>query len=221
MRLYELTWGPFPRRVVIYLAEKGITDIERVPLDVLTGEHKNPDFLRKNPLGQLPVLEVQPDIHISQSLPIIEYLEERFPEPNLIGSTPLERARTRELIALIADTYAFFSSYAKHASPAMAGFVEQHAQFAAAYRREYLAALKSLEIVASGAQFLCGERLTIADCIFFSSAQFAHLFYDVELPEDCSKLRTHYGRFSARRSAQPASFPDSVYPSAKIPRSAR
>jgi hypothetical protein len=51
MKLYELTWGVYPRRVIIYLAEKGVSDIERVPLDFLRGENRQPEHLVRNPAG--------------------------------------------------------------------------------------------------------------------------------------------------------------------------
>ena len=58
MRLYEFDWGIYPRRVLVYLAEKGITDIELVPVDAMNGENHQPPFLALNPSGTVPVLEV-------------------------------------------------------------------------------------------------------------------------------------------------------------------
>src|SRR5205823_682233 len=80
----------------VYLAEKGIT-IPCQQVNIVTGENRNAEFLKKNPLGGLPVLELDDGSHLTESLAIIEYLEDLHPAPPMIGTTPLERARVRAL----------------------------------------------------------------------------------------------------------------------------
>src|SRR6185503_16232025 len=93
MKLYDENMpAPNPRKVRIYLAEKGITvPTERVRM--MKREHKAPEFLAKNSLGQLPVLELDDGTFLSESVAICRYFEEMMPEPPLFGRSTLERAQ--------------------------------------------------------------------------------------------------------------------------------
>ena len=96
MKVYDFVGAPNPKKLRVYLAEKGIT-IPCQQVNIVTGENRNAEFLKKNPLGGLPVLELDDGSHLTESLAIIEYLEDLHPTPPMIGTTPLERARVREL----------------------------------------------------------------------------------------------------------------------------
>jgi glutathione S-transferase len=91
MILHDLAAGMSPRRVRIFLAEKGIS-IERREVDAAGGANSTPDFLRLNPLGKLPVLELDDGTSIAESLAICRYLETLNPDPPLMGRTPREVA---------------------------------------------------------------------------------------------------------------------------------
>ena len=94
MKIYDFTQAPNPRKVRVYLAEKGI----QVPLqkvDLMAGEQRSPEFLRINPLGGVPVLELDDGTLIPESLAILEYFEELYPAPPLMGTDPVARARVR------------------------------------------------------------------------------------------------------------------------------
>ena len=93
MRLYN-SIGPNPRVVRMFMAEKGI-DIPKVEVDLMKGENRGGEHLKRNPHGQMPTLELDDGSFLAEILPICEYLEEKHPSPPLIGSTPEERARTR------------------------------------------------------------------------------------------------------------------------------
>ena len=92
MKLYDLKAGMNPRRVRIFLAEKGVT-IPRVEVDMAGGENRRAPFLTINPMGTMPVLELDDGTHLSESMAICRYIEELHPQPNLFGATPLERAQ--------------------------------------------------------------------------------------------------------------------------------
>ncbi|HYC23206.1 MAG TPA: glutathione S-transferase N-terminal domain-containing protein, partial [Candidatus Bathyarchaeia archaeon] len=96
MKIYDFVGAPNPKKLRVYLAEKGIS-VRLEPVDIITGANRKPEFLAKNPLGGLPVLELDDGTHLPESLAIIEYFEELHPTPPMIGSTPLERARVRAL----------------------------------------------------------------------------------------------------------------------------
>src|SRR6266436_1109752 len=96
MKIYDFVGAPNPKKLRVYLAEKGLR-IPFEPVNIVSQENRKPEFLKKNPLGGLPVLELDDGSHLTESLAIIEYLEELHPEPPMIGRTPRERARVREL----------------------------------------------------------------------------------------------------------------------------
>ena len=93
MKLFS-SIGPNPRVVRMFIAEKGI-EIPVEPVDVMSGENRREPYLQKNPAGQLPCLELADGSRLSEITAICEYLDEKYPEPSLLGSTPEERAKTR------------------------------------------------------------------------------------------------------------------------------
>lgn len=93
MKLYT-SIGPNPRVVKMFMAEKGI-DLDRIEVDLRSGENRKAPYLAVNPAGQTPALELDDGTHITEITAICEYLEEHTPNPPLIGTTAEERANTR------------------------------------------------------------------------------------------------------------------------------
>jgi glutathione S-transferase len=198
---------PHPRRVIIYLAEKGIRDIERIPLDFFRGENRQAEHLARNPAGTVPVLEISQGVFIRQSTAILEYLEEVYPRPNMIGATPEDRAFTRDLMSLINESTQFFGSYVTHASPLFAAMIEQKRDAANAAWEFYRQRVTALDRMVNGDEFLNAVGPTIADCALASLVGFAKDFYDVAIPPDCGHIIDWYARFSVRPSAAPPEYP--------------
>ena len=128
MKLYDFPQSPNCRKVRMYLAEKGLSvPLQRINL--LAGEQSSPEFLRRNPFGAVPILELDDGTVIPESLVIIEYFEELYPEPPLLGRDPLTRALVRawerrcELGVFLQATRRFL-----HSSPFFAARVEQNPQ---------------------------------------------------------------------------------------------
>src|SRR5258708_20728825 len=94
MRLFLANMAPYPRRVTLYLNEKRII-LDRQEVDLRGMENRSPDFLAKNPAGNVPVLELNDGSYLPQSGALIEYLEELYPAPPMIGRPPDERAQVR------------------------------------------------------------------------------------------------------------------------------
>ena len=92
MKLYEFKAAPNPRRVRIFLAEKGI-EVPTVQVDLQNREQHTPEYLARNAMGGVPTLELDDGSHISESVAICRYFEELQPEPHLMGSTPEEAGR--------------------------------------------------------------------------------------------------------------------------------
>src|SRR5260221_14611737 len=91
MRLYDLKTGTNTRRVRIFLAEKGVK-LPTVEVDMMKGENKGPDYLSKNPMGTMPLLELDDGTQLAESVAICRYIEELHPERPLFGTTPVGRA---------------------------------------------------------------------------------------------------------------------------------
>ncbi len=173
MKLYTASFSPSPRRVHIYLDEKGL-DIERVFLDMMKGEHRAPAFREeKNPLGKLPVLELDDGRVLTESMAICEYLEELYPEPPLIGADPWQRARTREasriaeLGCMVGAGQAF-----QHSSPFFANRFKQSPDTAEGGRKLFGAFLRRIDGLLAERPWLAGDMFTVADITAICAVDF-------------------------------------------------
>jgi glutathione S-transferase len=173
MKLYDFPYAPNPRKLRVYLAEKGLS-IPRETVNLLQGEQNTPAFLAKNPTGGLPVLELDDGTCLRESLAIIEYFEELHPEPPMIGTTPLERAQVRAIertadLGLLGGVARVF-----HNTLSVLPGRQPNPEIAAIARRDlerpagYFASL-----LGDGRDFLAGDRVTIADCTAFAAMEFA------------------------------------------------
>ena len=218
MKLYQSDWSPYPRRVLIYLAEKGIDDIDRVFVDLMERENHQPKILTLNPSGKIPILVVTPEVVIRQSTSILEYLEEKYPQPDMIGSTPEARAMTRDLMYMVNDYFLLLSYYFSQRSPLFATTFEQKPDAATAFYAAYQRSIREIEQTIGDDEFLCGKRPTIADCMMFASAQYADRVYGEPLPEDCPKLQAFYVNFEQRPSVAVPEYPELLLRLAPLPR---
>ena len=118
MKLYDLKTGTNTRRVRIFLAEKGVK-LPTVEVDMMKGENKSPDYLSKNPMGTMPLLELDDGTQLAESVAICRYIEELHPERPLFGTTPIERALIEmwnwrmelELLRPITDNFLHSSAF--------------------------------------------------------------------------------------------------------------
>jgi glutathione S-transferase len=201
MKLYDFVGAPNPKKVRVYLAEKGIT-IPLVPVDIVTGENRKPDFLAKNPMGGLPVLGLDDGSHLTESLAIIEYLEELHPEPPMIGKTPRERARVRELERLCElAVLSPIAQYFQNSHPFMAGRLKQSPDAAENARSRLNTSLKVLDGIIGSSPFVAGAKPTIADCTLFASIGFAE-FAQAPIDGGLKNVFRWYETFKQRPSAQ-------------------
>jgi glutathione S-transferase len=200
MKVYDTPLAPNPRRVRWFMAEKGITDVEVVTLNLMTGDHKTPDYIAKAGLPNVPMLEMDDGTCITESLAICRYLESRYPEPNLFGRTPEEVAViemwTRRVEMMIATPLMIG---VRHTHPAM-GRLEQQVPVIGEHNIESgRRALKLLDHRLSESEWLGGERLTIADIVAFVGIDFGRMI-KFRAPEDL----THVARWAEVMRARPA-----------------
>jgi len=167
VRLYTASFAVNPRRVKIYLVEKGLADaVEQVKLNMLEGEHRTPEFRTKNPLGKLPVLELDDGRILTESSAITTYLEALHPDPPLWGGTDpwrrakvLEAERLAELGLLYPAGIAF-----QHTSPFFAKRMTQSADAADGARKQFAKFVHRFDgILASGQPWLAGDEFSMAD----------------------------------------------------------
>jgi glutathione S-transferase len=201
MKLYDFMGAPNPRKVRVYLAEKGI-DVPTEQVDIMTGQNRTPEFLaKKNPLGGLPVLELDDGTCLTESLAIIEYLEELHPSPPLLGSSPLERARVREAericeIGVLSNIGTIF----QNTHPFFAGRITQVPQAAENARVRLNNALRVVDARLAKTPFVAGNKPTIADCTLLAALDFAS-FGGIEIDPSLEHIKRWHGEFKQRPSA--------------------
>jgi glutathione S-transferase len=200
MKLYVFAGAPNPKRVLVYLGEKKL-DIPMETIDIVSGQNRTPEFLRINPLGGVPVLALDDGTHLSESLAIMEYLEELNPNPPMLGKTPLERARVREVERICElGVLSAVATVFQNTHPFMAGRLKQSPDAAANARNRLDFNLKALDARIDGKPFVAGEQPSIADCTLFAALSFAE-FAGITLDPAYANLTRWYEHFKQRPSA--------------------
>jgi glutathione S-transferase len=202
MKFYDSV-GPNPRIVRMFMAEKGI-DIEKQTVDLRGGENRQEPHLKRNPMGQMPTLELDDGSYLAEITAICEYLEERNPNPVMIGSTAEERAECRmwtrrvdlnicELMAMgyrFGEGLKFFEKRIPVAPEASPGL-----KMIAANRLQWL------NEQMAGKDYLCGKRFTLADIFLFGWLEFGNQVGQPLDPAN-SNIAAWMARVGARPSAK-------------------
>ena len=201
MKIYGHRSYGNPRRVAIFLDEKGV-DLPFEPVDLRAGAHKTPDFLAKNPAGQVPVLELDDGTCIAETQAICRYLEDLYPEPNLMGVDSLERA----LIEMWQRRVEFgvFSSgryYVRHCTRMGSRLEPVQIPAWGELNREWAPEqMQSLDRRLAKSRFLSGERFSVADITLIFALQGVTARGGVSVPDDCEGLKRWLRDVSARPS---------------------
>jgi len=203
MKLYnEDNPAPNPRKVRIFLAEKGISvPMERVRM--MRREHKAPEFMKKNSLGQVPVLELDDGTCLSESLAICRYLEELNPDPALFGRNPLERAQTEMWIRRA--EFRLWNPMGQvwiNADPRTAAVNPNQFKDYGEHSKKIVAnAMRWIDReLSDGREFLVDSYYSMADIVLLCGVDFAK-FVNMEMPDDAPHLKAWHARVSARPSA--------------------
>lgn len=202
MILYDTKVAPNPRRVRIFLAEKGI-EVPMVQVDLGKMEHKQADYSKINALQRTPSLVLDDGTVITESIAICRYFEELHPEPNLfgrgaVGCATVEMWRRRVELHLMMPTAMVF----RHTHPAMAALeVPQIAEVATTNRPRVLDFLKVLDERLAETRWLAGEDYSIADVDGLVAMDFLRLAR-IQPPAELANLARWHGELSARPSAK-------------------
>jgi glutathione S-transferase len=175
MKLYTSSRAPNPRRVLMFMAEKGIGDIRLVQVDLGKGEHRDEAFTALNPMAQVPVLELPDGRTLAETRAICTYLEGLYPNPNLMGEDFEERAFI-EMMDRRCELQLFLriANAIRHTHPGLAVLERpQFADFGATQADKVRETAHWLDGVLADRDFVAGERFTIGDITAFCALEFA------------------------------------------------
>jgi len=202
VKLIDQAQAPNPRRVRIFLAEKGIT-VPTEQVNLIKLEHRSPELTALNPLQQVPILILDDGTAISESVAICRYFEEQQPEPPLFGRTPMERVlvemwqRRMELALFFSVAQCF-----RHSHPAMAELEKpQIKEWAEVNRSRVLTLLSWLDEELAGRRYIAGDEYTIADITALVAIDFMKRAR-IDRPTDLKNLARWYEEVSSRPSAK-------------------
>ncbi len=208
MKLYDCQTAPNPRRVRIFLVEKGV-DIPKTEVSILEGENLKPEYLAVNPRGLLPTLELDDGSRIDETVAICRYIEETHPEPNLMGRDALEKAqieswqRRMEFDGLNPTGEMFRNSFDPFKNRGLPGLdnVQAIPELAARGKGGVQRFYERLEQRLSQSPYIAGERYTIADITALCVVDFAS-FAKMSIPEANTNIKRWHADVSARPSAK-------------------
>lgn len=203
MKLYDSHRAPNPRRVRWVMAEKGIEDVEIVPIDIMAGEHKKADYRAKVGVPHVPALELDDGTCISESVAICRYLEALYPEPNLFGHD----AREQAVIEMWTRRCEFYLANpimlnVRLTHPALAAIEASQVPQVADYNR--VAAerfMRTLDRHLADREFIAADRFTIADVVSAVGLDFARLI-KYRPPEELTNLARWLDACRARPAAK-------------------
>ena len=201
MKLFN-SMGPNPHVVRMFIAEMGI-DIETIEIDLMGGENRQNSYLKKNPSGQLPALQLDDGSFLAVITVICEYLDEINGHTELIGTNPQERAETKmwtrridlQIIEPLTNGFRYAEGYdlfkdRLHLIPEAANDLKAIAQ-------ERLTWLdKQLE----GKEFICGDRFSLADIMFYCFLHFGSTVGQ-SINQDNTNIVSLYEKIGMRESS--------------------
>ena len=202
MKLYTYTGAPNPRRVHIFLAEKGI-QIPFEQVDIMKRENKSAEFVANvNVMGAVPALELDDGSHIAESVAICRYLEALHPDPPLFGRDPREQGLVEMWIRRIELNFMVpVGMVWIHGNPLTKAVVkEQIPEVAAQYRKVVERYFGFLDEQLAGRRFLAGDAFSVADIGALCTMDFADSFNDLRPGPE----HEHVGRWRTEVSARPS-----------------
>jgi glutathione S-transferase len=201
MKLYDAKSAPNPRRVRVFIAEKGLT-IPTVEVDLNAKENHTAEFRAKNPVGGVPVLELDDGTCIAESVAICRYFEGIQPDPPLMGTDAKDRAVVEmwqrrmelEIFQPIANVFVHTHEWFKGRRP-------QVPEYGEACRKHALARIGWLDEVLATRPYVAGDRYTIADITALVGVDWGRVT-KTRVPPECTRVLAWHERVSSRPSAK-------------------
>ena len=201
VKLYDSTLAPNPRRVRIYLAEKGIK-VPTVQIDIGKAENRAAEYLKKNPMGGVPILELDDGSFLAETIAICRYFEELNPNPPLFGTDARDKAfvemwqRRMELNLFSMATGAFRNTHAF-----FKGRIPQVPEYGQVCKDAAIKQLEWLDGELAGRKFIAGDRYTVADITALCGIDFGRIS-DIRIQPGHKNLTRWHEEVSARPSAK-------------------
>ena len=195
--------APNPRRVRLFLAEKGVTIPEvRVPLR--EGAHKSSEHRARNPAGQVPTLELDDGTYLSETVAICRYLDSLYPDPPMFGRTALEQAQVDQWIRRVElQLMTPVAMFWRHAHPRTAGLLTQFKDFGESNRETARRSMLWFDGQLGGRDFLATADYTMADITLLTTVDFAQ-WIGLETPAEAANLQAWRERVMRRPARHPA-----------------
>ena len=200
--------GPNPRMVRMFMIEKGV-ELEFLEHDVLGAENRKPPYTDKNPGGQMPALELDDGSVLAETVGICEYLEELHPSPALVGTTPQERAETRMWTRRVEQKITDNMYNGFRFSEGLERFKDRMRclpEAADGLKAVAQDGLAWLDALMDGKEYVCGDRLTIADLVLYCCMDFA-AGVGQSLDPSLPNISAWFARIDARPSAKTSLHP--------------
>jgi glutathione S-transferase len=204
MKLFIAPRAPNPRRVLMFLAEKGV-QLPLQAMDLNAQEHKSAAFRAKSPLARIPALELDDGRVLTETRAICTYIEGLHPEPNLMGVDATERAFI-EMADRRVEWYLLLpiGHWIRHTHPGLAPLEQpQFPDFGRSQGEKLLETVAWLDSELQRQPWIAGERFTIADITAFCAIEFAKLMRLNAGAQGFAALQAWRDRVAARPSAAP------------------
>lgn len=200
MKIYSSKFAPNPRKVLIYLKEKGITDIEIIDLDLAKLEHKTPEYMAIAPNSRVPALQLDDGTVILETTAMCRYLECLYPDPNMFGESPMEIASIEMWYSRVSFELMMPLMHGfRHTHPHMSAMEEQNEAYGLAQRKLGVKQLKNYDKIMESREFIAGDRFTYADLQMVTSLQFLVRLNKLNI-EDYKNLNDYILEVSSRPS---------------------
>lgn len=201
MKIYEMKVAPNPRRVRIFLAEKGINDLEFVEMDVQAGANLTEEFKRKSPMTKIPVLELDDGTCISETVAICRYFEETHPKPSLMGKTAVEKAQI-EMWQRLCDFYFMMPTGMcfQHVSGYFKDRMNPVKEWGEECRTKIFEFMDLLDQHLESNEYVAGNTFSIADITALCTMDFNKV-NSIRVSDQHPNLKRWYDQVSSRPSA--------------------
>tara|TARA_Y100001970_G_scaffold126602_1_gene156554 strand:+ start:1768 stop:2358 length:591 start_codon:yes stop_codon:yes gene_type:complete len=189
-----------PRKVRMFIAEKNISDIEIINIDLMSGEHKTPEYRAIAPNSRIPALELDDGTVIMESTAICRYIESLYPEPNLFGESAIEIASIEMWQARIYNELMIPLAMAfRHLHPGMSNMEIQNKDYGETQKNIGIKSLKYFDTVLSESKFVAGDRFTFADIQMITTTDFFIGLNRLSMG-DYPQIKRHFNLMSERSS---------------------
>ncbi len=204
MRILETSTAPNPRRVRMFMAEKGLLDkAEFVQIDIQKGENLTPEYAAKNPMKKVPVLELDDGNCISETMAICRFFEESYPDtPTLLGDTAMEKALVEQWLRWI--EFSFFLPTGmcfQHTTGYFKDRMNPIKEWGEECGKNVKSFMTFLDKHLEGKEYICCDRFTAADINAFTTLAFARVI-GIRIEPEQENLKAWFDRIKERPSAQ-------------------